>query len=43
MIFTIVSKAPVTTLIVKDRLLAHNPAGALYSKYIRNKMLADNK
>jgi uncharacterized metal-binding protein len=43
MIFTIVSKAPVTTLIVKDRILAHNPAGALYSKYIRNKMLADDK
>ena len=43
MIFTIASKAPVTTLIVKDRLLAHNPAGALYSKYIRNKMLANDR
>ncbi len=27
------SKAPVTTLIVKDRVLAHNPAGALYTGY----------
>ncbi|NTW52936.1 MAG: DUF1847 domain-containing protein [Chlorobiaceae bacterium] len=25
------SEAPVTTLITKDRLLAHNPAGALYT------------
>ena len=25
------SEAPVTTLIVKDRLLAHNPVGALYA------------
>ncbi|NLW07300.1 MAG: DUF1847 domain-containing protein, partial [Clostridia bacterium] len=24
------SKAPATVLIVKDRVLAHNPAGALY-------------
>ena len=30
------SKAPVTTLIVKDRVLAHNPAGALYSGYYRD-------
>jgi uncharacterized metal-binding protein len=34
-IFTKVSKAPVTTLIAKDRVLAHNPAGAVYSRYIR--------
>lgn len=27
------SQAPVTTLVVKDRVLAHNPAGALYSAY----------
>jgi uncharacterized metal-binding protein len=27
------SKAPVTTLAVKDRVLAHNPLGAIYSKY----------
>ncbi|MDK2827094.1 MAG: hypothetical protein PWQ44_2274, partial [Methanolobus sp.] len=25
--------APVTTFIVKDRVLAHNPAGAIYSGY----------
>lgn len=42
-IFSRVSEAPVTTLIAKDRVLAHNPAGALYSKYIRNKMLASDK
>jgi uncharacterized metal-binding protein len=34
-IFTKVSDAPVTTLIVKDRLLAHNPIGAVYCQYIR--------
>ncbi len=34
-IFSKVSKAPVTTLIAKDRVLAHNPAGAIYSRYIR--------
>lgn len=34
-IFAKLSKAPVTTLIVKDRILAHNPAGALYCQYIR--------
>jgi uncharacterized metal-binding protein len=27
------STAPVTTLIAKDRVLAHNPAGAIYSRY----------
>ncbi len=32
-LFTKHSKAPVTTVIVKDRVLAHNPAGALYSNY----------
>ena len=34
-IFTKISDAPVTTLIVKDRVLAHNPIGAVYSKYVR--------
>lgn len=29
------SEAPVTTLVAKDRVLAHNPVGALYSKYYR--------
>ncbi|MEM2104814.1 MAG: DUF1847 domain-containing protein [Candidatus Bathyarchaeia archaeon] len=33
MLFTMKSKAPVTTLIVKDRLLGHNPVIALYSNY----------
>jgi len=34
-IFSKVSKAPVTTLIAKDRVLAHNPAAAVYCQYIR--------
>ena len=34
-IFSKLSNAPVTTLIAKDRVLAHNPAGAIYSRYIR--------
>lgn len=37
-IFTNISKAPVTTLIAKDRVLAHNPAGAIYSRYIRKRL-----
>lgn len=37
-LFTRFSRAPVTTLVVKDRVLAHNPVGALYSGYYhRNK------
>lgn len=32
-LFTEHSKAPVTTLAVKDRVLAHNPLGAIYSNY----------
>ena len=32
-LFTEHSAAPVTTLAVKDRVLAHNPLGAIYSKY----------
>jgi uncharacterized metal-binding protein len=38
-IFTMTSRAPVTTLIAKDRVLAHNPAGAIYSPYIRRQLL----
>ncbi|MCK4236431.1 MAG: DUF1847 domain-containing protein [Candidatus Krumholzibacteria bacterium] len=34
-IFCMKSKAPVTTLIAKDRVLAHNPAGAIYCQYVR--------
>jgi uncharacterized metal-binding protein len=33
MLFTMNSKAPVTTLIIKDRLLGHNQVIALYSDY----------
>ncbi len=33
MLLTMNSRAPVTTLIVKDRLLGHNPVIALYSNY----------
>jgi len=39
MIFTKYSAAPVTTLIVKDRVLGHNPAAVLYSSYQRKKFL----
>ncbi len=38
-VFNMVSKAPVTTLIVKDRVLAHNPIGAVYCQYVRRNML----
>jgi uncharacterized metal-binding protein len=41
-IFTARSRAPVTTLIAKDRVLAHNPAGAIYCRYIRRSYLAEN-
>lgn len=34
-LFTARSDAPVTTLIVKDRVLSHNPAGAIYSSYYK--------
>ncbi|MDK2891656.1 DUF1847 domain-containing protein [Methanohalophilus sp.] len=42
-IFTKNSIAPVTTLLVKDRVLAHNPVGVIYSRYyLKNKFgLAD--
>ena len=32
-VFTKASQAPVTTLFVKDKSLANNPIGALYSDY----------
>lgn len=38
MLFTKNSVAPVTTLVVKDRVLANNPAGALYSPYWKYKL-----
>jgi uncharacterized metal-binding protein len=40
-IFSMVSQAPVTTLIAKDRVLAHNPVGAIYSRYIRRTLLPE--
>ena len=36
-LFTKHSKAPVTTLAVKDRVLTHNPLGVVYSGYYRKK------
>jgi uncharacterized metal-binding protein len=35
MIFTMASKAPVTTLIAKDRVTGHNPVASLYAGYLR--------
>ena len=40
-LFSMTSDAPVTTLIVKDRVLAHNPIGAIYCQYIRRTMLPE--
>jgi uncharacterized metal-binding protein len=42
-IFSMASRAPVTTLIVKDRVLAHNPIGAVYCQYLRRRMLDDDR
>jgi uncharacterized metal-binding protein len=36
MLFTMNSNAPVTTLVVKDRLTGHNPVISLYTKYHRD-------
>jgi len=36
-LFSKYSTSPVTTLLVKDRVLAHNPAGAIYSKYYKSR------
>lgn len=38
-LFTQYSEAPVTTIIVKDRVLGHNPAAVLYGSYYRKKVL----
>ena len=40
-IFGMLSKAPVTTLIAKDRVLAHNPVGGVYSQYTRRRLLGN--
>jgi len=37
-IFGMLSNAPVTTLTVKDRVLAHNPLGAVYCQYVRRRL-----
>jgi len=42
-LFTEHSKAPVTTLAVKDRVLAHNPLGAIYSGYHLKKRFKDDQ
>ena len=43
-IFTKESKAPVTTLIAKDRVLGHNPAAALYNhqSYFKKRLYEDH-
>ena len=35
MLFTKATKVPVSCLVAKDRVLAHNPLGAVYSRYWR--------
>lgn len=42
-VFTECSEAPVTTFITKDRVLAHNPAGAVYCPYIRRTFLEEGR
>ena len=39
MLFNRYSHTLTTTFIVKDRLLAHNPIGVVYSRYLRNKLI----
>jgi len=43
-LFAKASKAPVTTLVAKDRVLCHNPAAALYNhdSYYRRKLYHDH-
>ncbi|WP_018702766.1 DUF1847 domain-containing protein [Anaeromusa acidaminophila] len=38
MLFTSASAAPVSCLVAKDRVMAHNPLGAVYSRYWRRKL-----
>ncbi len=37
-VFSNGSDAPVTTLVVKDRVMAHNPLGVVYSNYYRKRI-----
>jgi uncharacterized metal-binding protein len=39
-IFARLSRAPVTTLFVKDKLLANNPVSACHSRYVLERILA---
>lgn len=39
-VFMKLSNAPVVTAITKDRVLAHNPAAALYCQYLRRRLEA---
>lgn len=38
MLFQAASTVPVSSLITKDRVLSHNPAAAVYSRYWRNRL-----
>jgi len=40
-VFSAASEAPVVTFIAKDRVLAHNPAGAVYCQYVRKNLLEE--
>jgi len=42
-IFSMLSDALVTTFIVKDRVLAHNPAAVVYCQYVRRGLGRDGK
>jgi|Deesub1362A_J573_1020465.scaffolds.fasta_scaffold00218_55 uncharacterized metal-binding protein len=44
-LFIMHSRAPVTCLVVKDRVLAHNPIGAIYASkhYYRRKLYQDHR
>ena len=37
--FSQYSEAPVSTLVVKDRVLTHNPCGAIYSGYYKRRLI----
>jgi uncharacterized metal-binding protein len=42
-IFSLKSEAPVTTLIAKDRVLAHNPVGAVYNQYVKKRFFDNTR
>ena len=39
--FSRYSDAPVSTLVVKDRVLSHNPCGAIYSRYYLRRLIEE--